>query len=125
MLPDYKTLIPAWAGTAVAVGTALVFLLIALAIVRFSKALGGVVGAGAGLVGASSLLPWIKASGGGETIRLDAWKHGDEINNIYNWTGAGGGRHVPLGWLLVVTAVLMLVLGVLPGRLGLLRWFPR
>ncbi len=130
MLSDlYKPLIPTWAGTAVAVGVAVVCFLIALAIVRFAKALGGVVGAGAGLVGASGLLPWLSGNEGGQHVDLDAWRRlslGGEtiaVNNVKVWTGVDL-TNLQWGYALVGAAVLMLLLGVLPGRLGLLAILP-
>jgi hypothetical protein len=123
--PDiYKPLIPTWAGSAVAVGAAIVFFLIALIFVRFGKAIGGMVGAGAGLVGASSLLPWVKGTQNGFNLRFDAWKHADQVNTVQHWTGINSLEHLPLGWVLAGAAVLMLLLGVLPGRLGLLGIIP-
>jgi hypothetical protein len=125
LTPDlYKPLIPTWAGSAVAVGAAILFFLIALIFVRVGKAIGGLVGAGAGLVGASSLLPWVKGTEGGVTLRFDAWKHADQVNTVQHWTGINSLEHLQLGWVLAGAAVLMLLLGVLPGRLGLIGIIP-
>jgi hypothetical protein len=121
-----KTLIPQWAGTAAAVGAAVVCFLLALAIVRFSKAIAGIVGAGAGVVGASSLLPWLTGTVSGRDVNIDAWKKitsSDYVNSIKLWTGVDFPK-TQWGIALVGAGVLMLFLGVLPGRFGLLAIIP-
>jgi hypothetical protein len=119
----FKPTVPVWAGTAIAVGTAVVCFLLALAIVRFSKAIGGIVGAGAGLVGASSLLPW--ASGGTSIghADFDAWKKNSPFALTKFWTNVGPDS-LRWGIPLVVAAGLMLILGVLPGKACLIAVIP-
>ena len=119
----FKPTLPVWVGTAIAVGTAVVFFLLALMIVRFGKALGGLVGAGAGLVGASSLLPWASGQAGDVHADFDAWKKGQPYALTKLWTNVGP-NDLRWGIVLVAAAVLMLLLGVLPGRLGLLAIIP-
>jgi hypothetical protein len=122
----YKTLIPQWAGIAAAVGAAVFFFLIALAVVRFSKAIAGIVGAGAGLVAASSLLPWQHGLVSGQTVNIDAWKKitsRDYVNSIKLWTGVKL-PDTQWGIALIGAAVLMLIFGVLPRRFGLLAIIP-
>jgi hypothetical protein len=122
----YKTLIPQWAGIAAAVGAAVFFFLIALVVVRFSKAIAGIVGAGAGLVAASSLLPWQHGLISGQTVNIDAWKKitsTDYVNSIKLWTGVKL-PDTQWGIALIGTALLMLIFGVLPGRFGLLAIIP-
>jgi hypothetical protein len=122
----FKTLIPQWAGTAAAVGAAVVGFLLALAIVRVSKAIAGIVGAGAGVVGASSLLPWLSGTISGRTVNIDAWKKvpsAHYVNSIKLWTDVNL-PNTQWGFALVGAAVLMLLFGVLPGRLGLIAIIP-
>lgn len=118
-----KPTVPVWVGTAIAVGTAVVFFLLALTIVRFGKGLGGLVGAGAGLVAASSLLPWASGSVGDIHADFDAWKHGEPYSLTKLWTNVGP-NDLRWGITLCAAAFLMLLLGVLPGRLGLLAIIP-
>lgn len=125
-----KPSIPQWAGVAVAVGAAVICFLLALAVVRFGKAIGGVTGAGAGLVGGASLLPWVSGTtssglASALDLKLDAWKkfNGVALNNVHVWTGVGP-RSLVWGIPLVVAAVLMLVLGVLPGKACLIAVIP-
>ena len=122
----FKTLIPQWAGTAAAVGAAVICFLLALAIVRFSKAIAGIIGAGAGVVGASSLLPWLSGTDSTRSVNIDAWKKvpsAHYVNSIKLWTDVNF-PNTQWGFALVGAAVLMLFLGVLPGRLGLFAIIP-
>jgi hypothetical protein len=124
-----KPTVPVWTGTAIAVGAAVLCFLIALAIVRFGRAIGRVTGASAGLVGGATLLPWVtdKQSGasGDLNLKFDAWKKvgGQAVNNVHNWTGVGP-HSLLWGIPLAVAALLMLLLGVLPGRGGLIAVIP-
>jgi hypothetical protein len=121
-----KTLIPQWAGTASAVGAAVICFLLALAIVRVSKAIAGIIGAGAGVVGASSLLPWLSGTVSARDVNIDAWKqiaHPPYTNSIKLWTDVNY-PNTQWGYALVGAAVLMLLFGVLPGRLGLFAIIP-
>ncbi|HEX4429718.1 MAG TPA: hypothetical protein VHZ96_10670 [Frankiaceae bacterium] len=126
----FKPSVPQWAGVAIAVGAAVICFLLALLVVRFGRAIGGVTGAGAGLVGGASLLPWVvdKTSNGVNgtlNLKFDAWKKidGQAVNNVHVWTGVG--PHTLLwGIPLVVAAGLMLILGVLPGKACLLAVIP-
>jgi hypothetical protein len=125
--PDLvKTLIPQWAGIAASVAAAVLFLLIALAVVRLSKAVAGVVGAGAGLVAASGLLPWLHGTVSGQDVNIDAWKKitsSDYVNSIKLWTGVDL-PDTQWGVALIGAGVLMLIFGVLPGRFCLLAIIP-
>ena len=73
-------------------------------------------GAGAGLVGGASLLPWVTGTSSdgraGTTSKFDAWKKvgGQAVNNVHVWTGVGP-HSLLLGIPLVVAAALMLILG--------------
>jgi hypothetical protein len=125
-----KPTVPQWAGVAIAVGSAVVGFLLAVAIVRRGKALAGLVGFGAGLVAGASLLPWVSgttSSGltGTLDLKLDSWKKvaGTAVNNVHVWTGVGP-RTLVWGIPLVVAAGLMLVLGLLPGKACLLAIIP-
>ncbi len=81
-------------------------------------------------VGGASLLPWVSGKtsngvGGSLNLKLDAWKRvdGQAINNVHVWTGVG--PHTLLwGIPVVVAAGLMLILGVLPGKAGLIAIVP-
>jgi hypothetical protein len=122
----YKTLVPQWVGIAAAVGAAVFFFLIALVVVRFSKAIAGIVGAGAGLVAASSLLPWQHGLVDGQTINIDPWKKIASLgytNSIQLWTGVKL-PDTQWGIALIGAAVLMLIFGVLPGRFALIAIIP-
>lgn len=125
-----KPTVPVWTGTAIAVGAAVICFLLALTVVRFGRAIGGVTGAGAGLVGGASLLPWVSGKtsdglGGTLNLKFDAWKkiNGDAVNNVHIWTGVGP-HSLLWGIPLVVAAGLMLILGVLPGKGGLIAIIP-
>ncbi len=105
--PDFlKPTLPVSVSTAIAVGTAVVCFLLALLIVRFGKALGGLVGAGAGLVGASSLLPWASGDAGGLHADFDAWKRGQPYALTKLWTNVGP-NDLRWGIPLVAAAALM------------------
>jgi hypothetical protein len=125
-----KPSVPQWAGAAISVGAAVICALLALTIVRFGRAIGGVTGFGAGAVGGASLLPWVAGStsagiSGTLNLKLDAWKKFDgmAINNVHVWTGVGP-RSLLWGIPLVVAAGLMLILGVLPGKACLIAVIP-
>jgi hypothetical protein len=120
-----KPTVPVWTGTAIAVGAAVLCFLIALAIVRFGRAIGGVTGAGAGLVGGASLLPWVHGDTTEGKVDFDAWKKvsGEAVNNVHVWTGVGP-HSLLWGIPLVIAAALMLILGVLPGKAGLIAIIP-
>jgi hypothetical protein len=128
-LPDlFKPSVPQWAGVAISAGAAVVFALLALAVARLGKAIAGVAGFFAGAVGGASLLPWVTGSstdGLPGDVKLDAWKKvgGEAVNNVHVWTGVGP-HSLVLGIPLVVAAGLMLLLGVLPGKAGLLAIIP-
>ncbi len=125
-----KPSVPQWAGAAISVGAAVICALLALAVVRFGRAIGGVTGFGAGAVAGASLLPWVSGKtsdglGGSLNLKLDTWKkvNGQALNNVHVWTGVG--PHTLLwGIPLVVAAGLMLILGVLPGKAGLIAIIP-
>jgi hypothetical protein len=125
--PDlFKTTIPQWAGTAAAAGAAVICFLLALAVVRFSKAIAGIVGAGAGVVGAASLLPWLHGSISGQDVSIDAWKKVTSVNYVNSiklWTGVNFPQ-TQWGIALIGAGVLMLIFGVLPGRFGLIAIIP-
>jgi hypothetical protein len=120
-----KPTVPVWTGTVIAVGAAVICFLLALAVVRFGRAIGGVTGAGAGLVGGASLLPWVSGDTTEGKVEFDAWKKvgGDAVNNVHVWTGVGP-HSLLWGIPLVIAAALMLIFGVLPGKAGLIAIIP-
>ena len=125
-----KPSVPQWAGVAISVGAAVVCALLALAVARFGRAIGGVAGFGAGAVAGASLLPWVVGStsagiSGTLNLKLDAWKKFDglAVNNVHVWTGVGP-RSLLWGIPLVVAAGLMLILAVLPGKACLIAVIP-
>ncbi len=125
-----KPSVPQWAGVAISVGAAVICFFLALTVVRVGRAIGGVTGFGAGLVAGATLLPWVSGSasdgiGGSLNVKVDAWKkiNGQAVNDVHSWTGVGS--HTLLWAIpLVVAAALMLILGVLPGKLGLIAIIP-
>jgi hypothetical protein len=124
----FSPTIPVWTSTAIVVGAAVVGFLIAFAIVGFGKVTAGVMGAGAGVAGASGLLAWLTGTSAGHNINIDAWKKISVLGSSYTnsvklWTDVGPSD---LQWGIPVAAagVLMLILGVLPGRFGLLAIIP-
>ena len=124
----FSPTIPVWTSTAIVVAATVAGFLIALVLVRFGKAIGGIVGAGAGLVAASGLLPWLTGTSAGHDTNIDAWKQGTFLGVPYTnsaklWTNVGPDT-LRWGIPLAVAGGLMLVLGILPGRWGLLAIIP-
>jgi hypothetical protein len=125
-----KPSVPQWAGVAISVGAAVICALLALAVARFGRAIGGRDRLRGRSVGGASLLPWVSGStsagiSGALNLKLDAWKKFDgvAINNVHVWTGVGP-RSLVWGIPLVVAAGLMLDPGVLPGKACLIAVIP-
>ncbi len=124
----FSPTIPVWTSTVIVVGAAVVGFLIAFAVVRFARVTAAIMGAAAGVVAASGLLPWLTGTSAGHDINIDAWKKISVLGSSYTdsvklWTGVGPST-LQWGLPVAVAGGLMLVLGVLPGRFGLLAIIP-